>query len=128
MNRQDEPFDGICGYSNGGLVLQTLLKVLRYFKKDVRLKHGLPIFIMDEVTPRWQTFTYEFLRGVYISNDHFTPGLESLHFASEKDIFKTVGMFQNYENPVVIYHNQGHIPVRTLPLEKLMVMADFFVR
>ena len=109
--------------------MQAFLKMHRYFKKDMWMRHKLPFFVIDMNTPKWSTMTYEFVRSSFISGDTFLSNLESLHFTSDSDQFRmSVDNWVNYEAPVFISHDQGHRPVKTLPEKKLKEMADFFIR
>ena len=47
MNRQEEPFDGFAGFSQGVYAMQAVLKSSRYFPKQLRLNHRLPFFCID---------------------------------------------------------------------------------
>ena len=130
MNRQDEPFDGFAGFSQGGQVLQTFFKNMRYFKKHMWMRYPMPYFYVDLNVPNTSNFgTYEYLNSSFVSGDIFVPCIDSLHFVSDNDIFKhELKCYLRFEKPVIIHHTQGHRPVSILPKEDLTKVGDFFVK
>ena len=109
--------------------MQATFKSHMYFAKQLRLRHRLPFFCVDFNGPKWDFITYELFKSSFVSGDVFIPNCESLHFISEKDPMATsLKNFLNYEKPLIIHHDQGHRPVRTLPKKELRKVADFFAR
>ena len=95
----------------------------------MRMKHPMPYFVIDFNGPKWDYITYDFVGSSFLNGEVFIPGVESLHFTSDKDpMVLALRNFLNYERPTVIHHTQGHRPVRTLNKKNLRVMADYFSR
>ena len=112
-----------------------MLKSRRYFKNELILRHSMPYFIIDFNGPHGDIgnlHTFPYLRSAFMSGSRFTPCIESIHFISDKDPFHIQGNhllnYRNYEAPIVIKHDYGHTPVRTLPKQDLEVLANYIVR
>ena len=89
----------------------------------------MPYFLVDFSGPSWPFITYEYFRSSFVSGQRFSPSVESIHFISEKDeMYPALKNYRNFEKPEVIHHDQGHRPVRTLPMKELRISADFFIR
>ena len=129
MNRQEAGFDGFAGFSQGMQLVIALYKVHRYFSKDTWLRYPLPYFVIDFNAPVHNLGTFEYLRSSFVTGERYVPDVDSLHFISDKDMFASQLInHKNFDNPTVIHHDQGHRPVRTLPMKDLKIVADFLVR
>ena len=129
MNRQEEPFDGYAGFSQGFYSIQAVLQAKRHFPKRISLRHRLPFFCIDfnGLLPQW--LTYELFDARFINSEVFIPNCASLHFVSENDPMSPVGKnFRNYEKPIIVHHTQGHRPVKNLPEKELHQAANFVAR
>ena len=93
------------------------------------LKYPLPNFLIDFCGPRRDHTTFEFVNSEFISGERFIPGVESLHVVSEKDaLYSSNKSYYNFENPNLIYFDQGHRPPKFLSKHDLELMTDFIVR
>ena len=109
--------------------MHTLFKCHQYFAKQLKLRHRMPFFAIDFNGPKWDVLTYDFFKSQFVSGDIFIPNCESLHFVSDKDSMAShLKSYLYYEKPLVLHHDQGHRPVRTLDKKSLKRMADFFAR
>ena len=106
INKQDEPFDGICGFSQGVYTLKTFIKTMRYFKKNMWVRHRMPFFVVDFNGPAWEYITFEFLGSEFVSGETFITQMESIHFISDKDEYaKALKPWREFEAPTVIKHD-----------------------
>ena len=86
-----------------------------YKHRQLSLKYPIPRFIIDFVGPNRDVFTYEY-DSKFVSIDKFIPSIESVHVLSEADpghFFMT--NYQNFENPIMVYGDDGHKVQRKLP-------------
>ena len=91
LNGQSEPFDGFLGFSQGNYQIQATYKAQQYFgKKLFSLKHRLPYFYIDFSGPKLRHLNHSYKnrrgREFFVSSEIFVPGVESLHFRSQRDI------------------------------------------
>ena len=110
-------------------MISSLYKVVQYFSKKITLKFPLPSFIIDFAAARWDTFTFDFLDERFISGEIFIPGVETIHFKSDKDpLIPFLKNEYNVESGSVIMFDDGPRPPKILGLKELTTTADFLLR
>jgi hypothetical protein len=122
MKEQDEPFDGICGFSQGGFMVSAVLKTLRYFSKRLGMENvPVPYFWINFASPKPSLGTFTMpINQSFMSSEHFFPGIDSIHFISQKDPgWYWMKAHVNFEKATVIEFDQGHRPVRMINSDKL---------
>jgi hypothetical protein len=120
MNKQDEPYDGIAGFSQGIFITQLLYKVVQYCGKTLDIKHRMPYFVIDFSAARWDHITLQFSENKFISSEVFPPGVDSIHYKSQSDhLYRWLWQEKNFERSLVIHFEGGHRPVKILTREKL---------
>ena len=64
-----------------------------------------------------------------MNTERFPAGISSIHFFGEDDPLSFVLQSHlNFEHAIVIRHEQGHKPPKTLPRADLLLVRDFIAR
>eukprot|EP00878_Enallax_costatus_P021682 GHUV01022972.1.p1 GENE.GHUV01022972.1~~GHUV01022972.1.p1 ORF type:complete len:239 (+),score=90.46 GHUV01022972.1:478-1194(+) len=115
--RQLGPFDGICGFSQGGAMASAMVALQRA---------GLAL---QDVPP----FKFVlFIGAVMLTHPRYQPAfrervsIPSCHIIGHKDYVKehAISLARSFASPIVIMHNRGHI-VPPLANEQLAVLRAF---
>lgn len=129
--KEEGPIDGFIAFSQGSILFRHFYRVLDQIDPKYRLYHGLtlPNFFIAFGGPYFPKMPFEY-KGHQYSQDIYRLPLDSVHIYGKRDEYlRFMNAHVLFDNdPLVIYHEEGHKFPRAISDEDYAKLSDFVKR